>query len=88
MFQLLRVYTRLCNALCIKLPAADPCLFISRYAQRLQLGDKSDVICVTAMRLVSRMKRDWMATGMSTKMGLEMLNQLVFVPIRTQLFSK
>ncbi|XP_063684076.1 transcription factor IIIB 90 kDa subunit-like [Bolinopsis microptera] len=63
MFQLLRVYTRLCNALCIKLPAADPCLFISRYAQRLQLGDKSDVICVTAMRLVSRMKRDWMATG-------------------------
>jgi len=63
MFQLLRVYTKLCSALCIKLPAADPCLFISRYAQRLQLGDKSDVICVTAMRLVSRMKRDWMATG-------------------------
>lgn len=63
MFQLLRVYTRLCSALCIKLPAADPCLFINRYAQRLQLGEKSDVICVTAMRLVSRMKRDWMATG-------------------------
>ncbi|WAR19687.1 TF3B-like protein [Mya arenaria] len=41
----------------------DPCLYISRFAHALQFGDKTHEVSMTAMRLVSRMKRDWMSTG-------------------------
>lgn len=41
----------------------DPCIYITRFAHRLDFGDKTHDVSMTAMRLVSRMKRDWLHTG-------------------------
>lgn len=43
--------------------SADPCLYIPRFAQMLEFGEKNHEVSMTAMRLVQRMKRDWMHTG-------------------------
>uniref|UniRef100_A0A8C2K5I6 BRF1 RNA polymerase III transcription initiation factor subunit a n=1 Tax=Cyprinus carpio TaxID=7962 RepID=A0A8C2K5I6_CYPCA len=41
----------------------DPCLYIPRFAQMLEFGEKSHEVSMTALRLLQRMKRDWMHTG-------------------------
>ncbi|PWA28949.1 hypothetical protein CCH79_00020735 [Gambusia affinis] len=40
-----------------------PCLYIPRFAHMLEFGDKNHEVSMTALRLVQRMKRDWMHTG-------------------------
>ena len=42
---------------------ADPCIYIQRFAHKLEFGDKTHEVSMAALRLVSRMKRDWMAQG-------------------------
>lgn len=42
---------------------ADPCLYIPRFAHLLEFGEKNHEVSMTAMRLLQRMKRDWMHTG-------------------------
>ncbi|XP_009247835.4 transcription factor IIIB 90 kDa subunit isoform X4 [Pongo abelii] len=44
-------------------PAADPCLYIPRFAHLLEFGEKNHEVSMTALRLLQRMKRDWMHTG-------------------------
>jgi transcription factor IIIB subunit 2 len=56
-------YLQLCEKLCINPPAIDPCLYIHRFAHKLKLGDKVHEVSMTAMRLVTRMKRDWIHLG-------------------------
>eukprot|EP00057_Strongylocentrotus_purpuratus_P034123 XP_794011.3 PREDICTED: transcription factor IIIB 90 kDa subunit [Strongylocentrotus purpuratus] len=58
-----KTYLKLCQELHINVPAIDPCLFIQRFAHKLEFDERTDVVCETALRLVSRMKRDWMHTG-------------------------
>ncbi|GAB1599620.1 transcription factor IIIB 90 kDa subunit-like [Argonauta hians] len=58
-----KVYNQLARELCIVAPAIDPCLYIARFAHKLQLGEKEHEVSMTALRLVQRMKRDWMHTG-------------------------
>ena len=41
----------------------DPCLFIQRFAHKLEFGDKTHDVSMTALRLVARMKRDWIHHG-------------------------
>ncbi|KAI3364003.1 hypothetical protein L3Q82_001599 [Scortum barcoo] len=41
----------------------DPCLYIPRFAHMLEFGVKTHEVSMTALRLVQRMKRDWMHTG-------------------------
>ncbi|KAK2152254.1 hypothetical protein LSH36_334g04050 [Paralvinella palmiformis] len=41
----------------------DPCLYIQRFAHKLEFGEKTHEVAMTALRLVQRMKRDWMAQG-------------------------
>lgn len=41
----------------------DPCLYIHRFSHQLQLEDKEQEVTNTALRLVSRMKRDWLQYG-------------------------
>ncbi|XP_068395512.1 transcription factor IIIB 90 kDa subunit isoform X3 [Eschrichtius robustus] len=41
----------------------DPCLYIPRFAHLLEFGDKNHEVSMTALRLLQRMKRDWMHTG-------------------------
>ncbi|EDO28578.1 predicted protein, partial [Nematostella vectensis] len=62
-FTLGRAYLKLAQELYINLPAIDPCLYIHRFAHKLELGEKEHDVAVTALRLVSRMKRDWIHHG-------------------------
>ena len=62
-YQLGKTYLKLSSALHIRLPAVDPCIYIVRFAARLDLGEKSHEIEMTAMRIAQRMKRDWMHFG-------------------------
>jgi len=41
----------------------DPCLYVMRYANRMGFGEKTHDVSKTALRLVQRMKRDWIHTG-------------------------
>ncbi|KAI4905012.1 hypothetical protein NFI96_003637 [Prochilodus magdalenae] len=47
----------------VVLGQSDPCLYIPRFAHMLEFGEKSHEVSMTALRLVQRMKRDWMHTG-------------------------
>ena len=41
----------------------DPCLYIHRFCHQFQLAEKENEVANTALRLVSRMKRDWIQYG-------------------------
>ncbi|KAM8833393.1 BRF1 general transcription factor IIIB subunit a isoform 1-T1 [Synchiropus picturatus] len=58
-----RTFLALSRELCISAPAIDPCLYIPRFAHLLEFGEKNHEVSMTALRLVQRMKRDWMHTG-------------------------
>lgn len=62
-FTLGRTYLKLAQELYINLPAVDPCLYIHRFAHKLEFGEKEHDVAMTALRLVSRMKRDWIHHG-------------------------
>ncbi|XP_072218166.1 BRF1 general transcription factor IIIB subunit b [Leuresthes tenuis] len=58
-----KTFLLLARELCINAPAIDPCLYIPRFAHMLEFGVKTHEVTMTALRLVQRMKRDWMHTG-------------------------
>ncbi|XP_048831237.1 transcription factor IIIB 90 kDa subunit-like [Brienomyrus brachyistius] len=58
-----RTFLLLARELCINAPAIDPCLYIPRFAHMLEFGEKNHEVSMTALRLLQRMKRDWMHTG-------------------------
>jgi transcription factor IIIB 90 kDa subunit len=62
-FELGSVYLKLSRLLNVQLPILDPSLYIGRFAARLEFGDKTQIVANTALRLVSRMKRDWIQIG-------------------------
>jgi len=47
----------------IKLEIIDPALYIYRFAAHLNLDEKANEVAMTALRIVSRMKRDWIVAG-------------------------
>ncbi|KAA8589327.1 hypothetical protein FQN60_012692, partial [Etheostoma spectabile] len=61
--QLCRLRHRLNRSASDPLIRPDPCLYIPRFAQLLEFGEKNHDVSMTALRLVQRMKRDWMHTG-------------------------
>ncbi|XP_076267439.1 brf RNA polymerase III subunit isoform X2 [Rhynchophorus ferrugineus] len=62
-YELGRTYLKLSQALCIKVPSVDPCLYILRFASKLEFGPKTQQVTNTALRLVQRMKRDSIHSG-------------------------
>ena len=60
---LARIYLRLSRELCINVPHTDPSLLIPRYAAKLDFGDRTNAVSNTALRIVQRMKRDWLGIG-------------------------
>ncbi|XP_062323572.1 BRF1 RNA polymerase III transcription initiation factor subunit b isoform X2 [Osmerus eperlanus] len=58
-----KTFLMLARELCINSPAIDPCLYIPRFAHMLEFGEKTHEVSMTALRLLQRMKRDWMHTG-------------------------
>jgi transcription factor IIIB subunit 2 len=63
LFVLGNTFFRLCQTLGINPPLIDPSLYIHRFAASLELGDSELEIANTALRLVQRMKRDWIQIG-------------------------
>uniref|UniRef100_A0AAV2K5V8 Transcription factor IIIB 90 kDa subunit n=1 Tax=Knipowitschia caucasica TaxID=637954 RepID=A0AAV2K5V8_KNICA len=58
-----KTFLLLARELCINAPAIDPCLYVPRFAHMLDFGENTHQVSMTALRLVQRMKRDWMHTG-------------------------
>ncbi|KAK7907515.1 hypothetical protein WMY93_016127 [Mugilogobius chulae] len=58
-----KTFLLLARELCINAPAIDPCLYVPRFAHMLDFGGQTHQVSMTALRLVQRMKRDWMHTG-------------------------
>eukprot|EP01138_Halocafeteria_seosinensis_P015388 gb/GECG01015705.1/.p1 GENE.gb/GECG01015705.1/~~gb/GECG01015705.1/.p1 ORF type:complete len:907 (+),score=169.86 gb/GECG01015705.1/:1-2721(+) len=56
-------FVKFTRALSLKLPLVDPSLYIHRFASKLNFGKKQHTVAMTALRLVARMRRDWMQTG-------------------------
>lgn len=47
----------------LTLPIIDPSLYIHRFSARLELGDKMNLVSTTALRIVTRLKKDWINSG-------------------------
>jgi transcription factor IIIB subunit 2 len=47
----------------LKVEIIDPALFVYRFAAHLDLEEKANAVALTALRLVGRMKRDWIVAG-------------------------
>lgn len=62
-YELGKAFLKLSSAMCLNIPAIDPCLYIVRFAHHLEFGEKTHEVSMTALRMVQRMKRDWMHTG-------------------------
>eukprot|EP00126_Sphaerothecum_destruens_P007582 Sdes_comp19901_c0_seq1m12287 len=56
-------FLKLCQVLSIRLPIIDPSLYIFRFAHKLEFEEKTHDVAMSALRLVARMKRDWMQVG-------------------------
>ena len=65
------IRTQFCRVLKLNLPVIDPSLFIHRFAARMDLGEATHTVSLTAMRLIQRMKRDWIETGRRPAGGWE-----------------
>jgi transcription initiation factor TFIIIB Brf1 subunit/transcription initiation factor TFIIB len=47
----------------LKLEIIDPALYVYRFAAHLDLDEKANAVAMTSLRLIGRMKRDWIVTG-------------------------
>lgn len=56
-------FLRLVRLLNLEIPLIDPSFFVGRFAARLEFGERTQAVANTALRLVARMKRDWIQTG-------------------------
>ena len=56
-------FLKLVQILKLNVPVVDPSLFIHRFAGKLEFEEKTHQVAMTAIRLVGRMKRDWIITG-------------------------
>lgn len=56
-------FLRLVRLLNLEMPIVDPSFFVARFAARLEFGERTSQVSNTALRLVARMKRDWIQTG-------------------------
>lgn len=56
-------FLRFIRMLNINLPPVDPSLYLHRFAARLELDDKLSSVVTTSLRIVTRLKKDWISTG-------------------------
>lgn len=56
-------FLNFCTLLNLELPIIDPSLYINRFAAKLGFEEKIQQVAGTALRLVQRMRRDWIITG-------------------------
>ncbi|KAA8493839.1 Transcription factor IIIB 90 kDa subunit [Porphyridium purpureum] len=65
LFELGRTFMQLNRTLLFHLPLVDPSLFVHRYSAKLEFGtdEQSHQVGTSALRLIAKMKRDWMTHG-------------------------
>ncbi len=56
-------FLKLVQLLSLGVPIVDPSLYIHRFAGMLEFGDKTHAVAMTALRILARMRRDWMSYG-------------------------
>lgn len=56
-------FLKFAQILNIELPIIDPSLYIHRFASKLEFGDKTQAVAMSALRLLARMRREWMSHG-------------------------
>ncbi|XP_059484356.1 transcription factor IIIB 90 kDa subunit [Neocloeon triangulifer] len=62
-YELGRTFMHFTKSLNFTLNSIDPCLYIIRFASRMQFGKQTTEVSNTAMRLVQRMKKDHLHVG-------------------------
>eukprot|EP00871_Galdieria_phlegrea_P003595 jgi/Galph1/4236/GphlegSOOS_G2880.1 len=62
-YSLGRTFLKFARVLNLSLPIIDPSLYIHRFASRLGFEEKTYTVAMSALRLIARMKRDWIHTG-------------------------
>ena len=62
-FVLGKAFLQFSQVLNLALPVIDPSLYIHRYASRLNFGDQMSGVVTTALRIITRLKKDWIVTG-------------------------
>lgn len=63
MYLLGHTFLKLCIILNIQPPLIDPSLYIDRFVAQLKIEEKQTEVANTALRLIQRMKRDWIQIG-------------------------
>lgn len=63
LYDLGHTFLKLGKVLSIQLPIIDPSLYIHRFANKLEYGDMTHTVAMSALRLLARMQRDWMSEG-------------------------
>lgn len=56
-------FLRLVRLLNLEVPIIDPSFYVGRFASKMDFGDRTQQVTNTALRVVARMKRDWIQTG-------------------------
>lgn len=56
-------FLRLVRLLNLEIPIVDPSFYVARFAAKLDFEEKTLAVANTAVRVVARMKRDWIQTG-------------------------
>lgn len=62
-YDLGKTFSFLCRALFVNVPPTDPCVYVLRFANCLKFGEREHDVVMMALKLVARMKRDWMVIG-------------------------
>lgn len=62
-YELGRTYLRFIQALDVHLVFADPCLYIEKFARRLEFGKETKAVARTATRILQRMNKDSIHIG-------------------------
>lgn len=84
-FELGKTYLRMMQTLTLTVPSLDPSIFLMRFVNSLDFGDKTHIVYTTAMRLLQRMMRDSIHTG---KIIHKINNLKCLHPLTPYLFSK
>lgn len=63
LYDLGHTFLKLSKVLSIQLPIIDPSLYIHRFANKLEYGEMTHAVAMSALRLLARMQRDWMSEG-------------------------
>jgi len=56
-------YLQFIRLLGLNLPIIDPALYIHRFAIRLEFNEKMNAVVLTALRMITRFKKDWINIG-------------------------